>query len=92
MRRERLQIIMPPLKQDLLGTGVVENVALSDHTTLYGGNNTGRFMWKGKSPGCTNTCFYKICYARIYTDIRYESFVGQRLPANGFLYEVKSQM
>lgn len=39
-----------PLKQDLLGTGVVENVALSDHTTLYGGNNTGRFTWQGKAP------------------------------------------
>ena len=38
------------LKQDLLSTGVVENVALSDHTTLYGGNNTGSLTWQGKSP------------------------------------------
>ena len=38
------------LKQDLLKTGFVENVALSDHTTLYGGNNTGSLRWQGKSP------------------------------------------
>ena len=41
----------PVLKQDLLATGVVENVALSDHTTLYGGNNTGDLTWQGKAPG-----------------------------------------
>ena len=39
------------MKQDLLNTGVVENVALSDHTTLYGGNNTGSLTWQGKAPG-----------------------------------------
>lgn len=38
------------LKQDLLKTGFVENVALSDHTTLQGGNNTGSLTWQGKSP------------------------------------------
>ena len=41
----------PAVKQDLLSTGVVENVALSDHTTLYGGNNTGGLTWQGKAPG-----------------------------------------
>ncbi len=39
----------PSLKQDLLNTGVVENVALSDHTTLYSGNNTGGLTWEGKN-------------------------------------------
>ena len=39
------------MKQDLLGTGVVESVALSDYTTLYGGNNTSSFTWQGKAPG-----------------------------------------
>ncbi|TKK68252.1 FtsX-like permease family protein [Ilyomonas limi] len=38
------------MKQDLLNTGVVENVAASDHTTLYGGNNTGSLTWQGKAP------------------------------------------
>jgi putative ABC transport system permease protein len=35
-------------KQDLLGTGVVQNLALSDYTLLYGGNNTDGLAWKGK--------------------------------------------
>jgi ABC-type antimicrobial peptide transport system permease subunit len=38
------------MKQDLLNTGVVENIAASDHTTLYGGNNTGSLTWHGKAP------------------------------------------
>ncbi|HXL57399.1 MAG TPA: FtsX-like permease family protein, partial [Chitinophagaceae bacterium] len=38
------------IKQDLLNTGVVENLALSDHTTIYGGNNTSGLTWQGKSP------------------------------------------
>ena len=36
------------MKQDLLNSGMIEGIALSDHTTLYGGNNTGRFTWAGK--------------------------------------------
>ncbi|MEJ7680660.1 MAG: ABC transporter permease [Segetibacter sp.] len=39
------------IKQDLINTGVVENAALSDHVTLYGGNNTDRLTWAGKAPG-----------------------------------------
>jgi putative ABC transport system permease protein len=37
------------IQQDLINTGKVENVALSDHTTLYGGNNTGGLTWDGKT-------------------------------------------
>ncbi|MEX8548729.1 MAG: ABC transporter permease [Mucilaginibacter sp.] len=40
-----------PLKQDLLQSGVVSNVALSNHPTLYGGTNTGNLTWQGKSAG-----------------------------------------
>lgn len=39
------------MRRDLLNSGVVDNVALSNHTMLYGGNNTGRFEWEGKAPG-----------------------------------------
>jgi putative ABC transport system permease protein len=39
------------IKQDLLQTGEVENAALSDHQTIYGGNNTDGFTWEGKPPG-----------------------------------------
>ena len=38
-----------PIKQDLLNTGIVDNVALSDHITIYGGNNTGGLTWEGKT-------------------------------------------
>lgn len=39
------------IKQDLLHTGLIENVAMSDHTTLYAGDNDNRFRWQGKPPG-----------------------------------------
>ncbi|HEX5153779.1 MAG TPA: ABC transporter permease [Parafilimonas sp.] len=38
-----------PIKHDLLNTGVIESVALADHVTIYGGNNTGGLTWKGKA-------------------------------------------
>jgi putative ABC transport system permease protein len=38
------------IRQDLLNTNVVENAALSDHATIYGGNNTDGFTWEGKNP------------------------------------------
>ncbi len=37
------------IKQDLVHSGKAESVALSDHTTLYGGNNTGGLTWDGKT-------------------------------------------
>jgi predicted permease len=40
-----------PIKQDLLNSGFVQNVALSDHSIIYGGNNTSGMMWDGKAPG-----------------------------------------
>jgi predicted permease len=40
----------PSVKQDLLNTGLIQNVALSDHVTLYSGNNTGSLTWEGKNP------------------------------------------
>ncbi|HEX5025078.1 MAG TPA: ABC transporter permease [Agriterribacter sp.] len=39
------------IKQDLLATGVVDNAAISDHETIYGGNNTDGMTWQGKAPG-----------------------------------------
>jgi putative ABC transport system permease protein len=39
------------IKQDLLHTGMIENVAVSDHTTLYDGNNTDDLGWAAKTPG-----------------------------------------
>jgi len=41
--------ILPVIKQDLLQTGMVENVASSDHMTIKGGNTDDRFNWSGKA-------------------------------------------
>ncbi|WP_343669824.1 ABC transporter permease [Chitinophaga sp.] len=38
----------PSIKQDLINTGVVEQVALADHAVIYGGNNTDEIYWEGK--------------------------------------------
>ena len=40
----------PVIKQQLFNTGRVANVALSDHTTIYGGNSDDGFTWEGKAP------------------------------------------
>ncbi|HZE83641.1 MAG TPA: ABC transporter permease [Puia sp.] len=38
------------IKQDLLNTGVVENVALSSQESMYTSDNTTGFEWEGKDP------------------------------------------
>jgi predicted permease len=42
------------IRQDLLNTGVVEKAALSDHETIYGGNNSDHYSWEGKDPNATH--------------------------------------
>ncbi|HEY4326744.1 MAG TPA: ABC transporter permease [Mucilaginibacter sp.] len=39
------------IKQDLLNTGHISDVALADHAIIYGGNNTSGLTWEGKPPG-----------------------------------------
>ncbi|RYU92439.1 FtsX-like permease family protein [Mucilaginibacter terrigena] len=39
------------IKLDLLNTGYIQSVALSDHEIIYGGNNTSGLTWDGKPPG-----------------------------------------
>jgi ABC-type antimicrobial peptide transport system permease subunit len=41
--------IFPLIKNDLLNTGLIQNVALADHSTLYGGDTDDGFKWQGKS-------------------------------------------
>ncbi len=61
------------IKQDLLNSGVVQNLALADYSVLYGGNNTDGLIWEGKpvnskvlvsnrnvSPGFMNTYGLKL--------------------------------
>jgi putative ABC transport system permease protein len=38
----------PSIKNALMATGMVQNVALADHTTIDGGNNTNAISWSGK--------------------------------------------
>ena len=40
-----------PIRQDLLNTGYIDNVALADHSIIYGGNNTQGMTWEGKPAG-----------------------------------------
>jgi putative ABC transport system permease protein len=41
------------IKQDLINAGVAENVAITDHETIYSGNNTTALEWPGKAPNST---------------------------------------
>jgi len=41
--------IFPLIKNDLLRTGLVQDAALADHSTLYGGDTDNGFKWEGKS-------------------------------------------
>ncbi len=63
--------------QDLLNTGLIKSVAISNYNTLYGGNNTGGLVWEGKksdnqilismryiSPGYMQTSGIKILEGR----------------------------
>jgi putative ABC transport system permease protein len=40
----------PLIKNELLQTGLIQSAAISDHTTLYGGDTDNSFKWQGKSP------------------------------------------
>ncbi|MEO7766353.1 MAG: FtsX-like permease family protein, partial [Ferruginibacter sp.] len=39
------------IKNELLNSGYIESLALSDHTTIEDGNNSDGFTWKGKPAG-----------------------------------------
>jgi len=69
------------VRQDLLGTGMVEDLALSNYNTLYSGNNSGNMTWEGKtsanqvlvsmryvSPGFMNVSGIKILDGRDFAE------------------------
>jgi predicted permease len=61
------------IKQQLLNTGLVENVALSNHSTLYAGNSTEAITWPGKSTGD------KILISTRYITPEYLSTMGMQV-------------
>lgn len=46
--QHNISAVFPMIKQDLLHTGLIENVALAGHVTLYGGDTDDRFRWADK--------------------------------------------
>ena len=49
--RQNIAQAFPLIKNELLQTGLIENVALADHETIEGGNTDDRFKWKGAPQG-----------------------------------------
>ena len=47
----KIERTFPLIRNELMQTGLVENVALADHVTLYGGDTDDRFKWQGKAEG-----------------------------------------
>jgi len=47
---EDVSNVFPVIKNDLMRSGIIANVALADHQTLYGGDSDNAFEWQGKSP------------------------------------------
>jgi len=43
--------VFPVIKNELIQTGLVENVAMADRGTLDGGNRDNRFKWQGQAAG-----------------------------------------
>jgi ABC-type antimicrobial peptide transport system permease subunit len=48
--RGKMNEHFPTIRQDLLGTGIVENTALSNSRVLELGSSSGDFSWQGKNP------------------------------------------
>ncbi len=61
------------IRQDLINTGAVQNAALVDRETLYGGNNTSSLNWQGKEPGSV------IVISQRLVSPGYMSTVGMRI-------------
>ncbi|UYQ92074.1 ABC transporter permease [Chitinophaga horti] len=48
------------VREQLIASGKVEGVAMADHPTIYGGNNTNSLNWDGKEPGKDVRISYRI--------------------------------
>jgi len=70
------------IKQDLLGTGYVENAAMSNLNQLYMGSSTNDFRWDGKDPA------KKILITQDYITPEYISTIGIKIKQGGDLHPV----
>lgn len=61
------------IKQDLQNTGMIENVAMADYMTIYGGNNTSNVEWDGKEVNS------KMLFSMRRVDPNFMSTVGMHL-------------
>lgn len=68
------------IKQDLLGTGYVENVALSSLNQLYMGSSTSDFRWDGKDPA------KKVLFTMDYISPEYISTTGIKIKSGRDFY------
>ncbi|MFI5159851.1 MAG: ABC transporter permease [Sphingobacteriales bacterium] len=62
-----------PIRQELLKSGYVDDVALADHDIIYGGNNTNGMTWQGKNPAS------KILISQRYVTPDYMNTTGLKL-------------
>ncbi|HTE23931.1 ABC transporter permease [Flavitalea sp.] len=49
----------PIIRDQLIQTGIIQDVALADHSTLVGGNTDSRFKWQGKPGGESTTIAHR---------------------------------
>ncbi|SEW15942.1 duplicated orphan permease [Chitinophaga sp. YR573] len=61
------------IKEDMLNTGAIENMALANVITMYGGNNTGNVGWEGKDPN------KKILFSIRVVDPAFMATLGMRI-------------
>ena len=83
---ERLvDTIFPLIKQELMRTGLIENVALADHQTLYGGETNDRYTWTGKPES------QRVSIARRHVSAEYVSTSGMKILAGRDFVETDNE-
>jgi putative ABC transport system permease protein len=80
--RGDMQKNFPVIKQDLLASGYVKDVALSGLNLLYMGSNTSGFRWEGKDPKS------QILVTQDYVSREYVSTAGLKIVAGRNFNEV----
>jgi putative ABC transport system permease protein len=76
----------PAIKQELLATGVVKNVAMSSLNMLYMGSSTTDFKWEGKDPG------KKVLITQDYISPEYLSTTGVKIKEGRDFYATGNQL